>query len=272
MDKKEKEEKVSFLIRCLLEEMPEYRQYTIPADPGEAFNLYRALCNVRLPQKNNWHSLPKDFYQIQAEVLQDITREKGITVAADLPPCKKDARLSLWQGDITTLQADAIVNAANSQLLGCFRPLHGCIDNIIHTMAGVELRENCCQLMQEQGKEEAVGQAQITPGYNLPARYVLHTVGPFVQGFLTNKEKQQLASCYTSCLALADAYQLRNLAFCCISTGVFRFPPEKAAAIAVETVTNWLDQHNHTRIKKVIFNVFTDRDKKIYQSKLERGV
>lgn len=271
MTREERTEKLRYLIGCLENEMPEYASYKAPDDPEDAFNLYRALCNVRMPEGSTGHTFPDRFYATQAEVLQEITKEKGITDVNDpaaVPPSRLDPRLFVWQGDITTLKADAIVNAANSQMLGCFQPLHGCIDNIINTMAGVELREKCYQIMRAQGTPEPTGRAKITPGYNLPARYVLHTVGPIVQGHLTRKNKEQLASCYNSCLALASVYHLESVAFCCISTGVFMFPQDKAAEIAVKTVRQYLDEHPDSSVKKVIFNVFKDSDDELYHALL----
>ena len=265
MDKHDLTEKLHFLIKCLKAEMPEYAEYTLPDDPKTAFDLYRALCNVRMPSGDTGHTLPDDFYTVQSEVLKSITGDKGITEAADLPPARRDHRLFLWQGDITALRVDAIVNAANSQLLGCFSPLHGCIDNMIHTMAGVELRETCYQIMKAQNHEEPTGAAKITPGYNLPAHYVIHTVGPIVSGWLTGKDKELLASCYRSVLSLASGHQLESVAFCCISTGVFHFPQEKAAEIAVSTVRSWLDTHPESSVRRVIFNVFKDSDREIYR-------
>lgn len=272
MTDNERVEKLKYLISCLENENPQYKDYEAPDDPDEAFNLYRALCNVRMPEGTTDHTLPEQFYQVQAEVLKDITDKKGITDASSLPAVRLDQRISLWQGDITTLKCDAIVNAANSQMLGCFSPLHGCIDNIIHTMAGVELREKCYQIMSKQGHEEETGKAKITPGYNLPAKYVIHTVGPIVMGRLTEKHKELLASCYRSCLELADACHLNSIAFCCISTGVFMFPQDKAAEIAVNTVREYLDNHPDTSINKVIFNVFKDSDLQIYDSILNRKI
>ncbi|MFR1028693.1 MAG: protein-ADP-ribose hydrolase [Clostridium sp.] len=170
----------------------------------------------------------------------------------------------MWQGDITTLRCDAIVNAANSQMTGCYIPGHACIDNCIHTYAGVQLRYNCFQKMQKQGFEEPTGQAKITLAYNLPCRYVLHTVGPIINGHLTKKDCDLLAGCYTSCLQLAADCHLESVAFCCISTGVFHFPNEKAAEIAIASTTDFLKQ-NDTTVKKVVFNVFKENDKQIYE-------
>lgn len=183
--------------------------------------------------------------------------------AEDLPACPGDDRLVLWQGDITTLKCDAIVNAANSQMLGCFSPCHGCIDNIIHTMAGVQLRLACDAIMRAQGHEEPTGQAKITPGFNLPARYVLHTVGPIIYDDVTPEDEVLLASCYCACLELAAKKDCGSIAFCCISTGVFRFPADQAAQIAVRTVKDFLKKDS--RIRRVIFNVFKDSDRAIYQ-------
>lgn len=214
-------------------------------------------------------SVPEELvYTVQSEVLHDITEEKGITDSDTLPHSEKDSRLSVWQGDITTLKVDAIVNAANSQMLGCFSPLHSCIDNMIHTMAGVELREKCYQIMKAQGKEEEIGRAKITPGYDLPAKYVIHTVGPICYDKVTAEERKLLASCYTSVLDIASEYGLSSVAFCCISTGVFRFPQEEAAQIAVKTVHDWLCSNPYSSICHVIFNVFKDADREIYDSLL----
>lgn len=259
-------EKLQFLIQCLQAEVPECAGYAVPDKPAQAFDLYRALCNLRMPSGPTGHTLPDAFYTVQAAVLKSITAEKGITDASALPPCRLDSRLTLWQGDITTLRADAIVNAANSRMLGCFSPLHGCIDNIIHTMAGVELREQCYQIMKAQGTAEPAGRAKITPGCNLPAGFVLHTVGPIVSGQLSSEDQACLASCYHSILDLASENRLESVAFCCISTGVFHFPQERAAEIAVGTVRRWLNDHPDKTVSRVIFNVYTDRDREIYQS------
>ena len=250
-----------WLIQALLDEMPQYRDTPIPALPDHRWRLLRSLMNVRPPMPAT-----KEFLRVQDAYLQQMSAEKGIVDAAALPSNAKDERLILWQGDITSLQCDAIVNAANSQLLGCFSPCHGCIDNIIHTMAGVELRLACHEIMQKQGHEEPNGQAKITPGYNLPAKYVLHTVGPIIDDEVTAENEALLASCYRSCLDLAAQNRLRSIAFCCISTGVFRFPPEQAAEIAIRTVKEYLRQD--ATIQRVIFNVFKDSDLAIYQEKL----
>ena len=253
-------EKRQFLIRSLLQERPEYRDMGIPADTNSQRQLLRGLMNIRTPQ-----SVGADFLQTQDAYLQSETAAKGITDIADLTPIQPG--LYLWQGDITTLRCDAIVNAANSGMTGCYIPNHRCIDNAIHTYAGVELRLACAELMEQQGYPEPTGQAKITPAFNLPCRYVLHTVGPIISGRVTAEDKELLASCYRSCLALAAENKLESVAFCCISTGEFHFPNELAAEIAVRTVKEFLEKQ--TGVKKVIFNVFKDLDKAIYEKLLQ---
>ena len=243
------------LIRVLLKERPEYRGLRIPADADTQWQLLRGLLNIREPRR-----IGTDFLQIQDAYLQEEIAAKGITDAADLTPLQPG--LYLWQGDITTLKCDAIVNAANSGMTGCYVPGHRCIDNCIHTFAGVQLRSACARLMAQQGHEEPTGQAKLTPAFNLPCRYVLHTVGPIVTGRVTARDRALLASCYCACLTKAAEAGLESIAFCCISTGVFCFPNEDAAEIAVQTVKEFLQ--TPTTIKKVIFNVFKDLDKEIY--------
>ena len=248
-----------FLIQSLLKENPEYREMGIPADANSQRQLLRGLLNIREPRR-----IGTDFLQIQDEYLQEETAAKGITDAADLVPLQPG--LYLWQGDITTLQCDAIVNAVNSGMTGCYSPNHGCIDNAIHTYAGVQLRLACAEIMDRQGHPEPTGQAKITPAFDLPCRYVLHTVGPIVSGQVTAQDKALLASCYRSCLELAAEKGLESVAFCCISTGEFHFPNELAAEIAVQTVQAFLKKQ--TSVKKVIFNVFKDMDKALYEQLL----
>ena len=252
-------EKRLFLIRSLLKEKPEYRDIDIPAEAESQRQLLRGLMNIRAPQ-----SVGADFLQTQDAYLQGETAAKGITDVADLTPIQPG--LYLWQGDITTLKCDAIVNAANSGMTGCYIPNHRCIDNAIHTFAGVELRLACAELMATQGHPEPTGQAKITLAFNLPCRYVLHTVGPIISGRVTAEDKELLASCYRSCLELAAENGLESVAFCCISTGEFHFPNEQAAQIAVETVKQFMNRK--TSVKKVIFNVFKDLDKAIYEKLL----
>ena len=252
-------EKRLFLIQSLLKERPEYQDLSIPAEPESQRQLLRGLMNIRAPQR-----IGAGFLKMQDAYLQGETAAKGITDVADLTPIQPG--LYLWQGDITTLKCDAIVNAANSGMTGCYIPNHRCIDNAIHTFAGVELRLACAELMAKQGYSEPTGQAKITPAFNLPCRYVLHTVGPIIGGCVTKEDKEQLTSCYRSCLELAAENALESVAFCCISTGKFHFPNELAAQIAVETVKDFLKEQ--TSVKKVIFNVFKDLDKDIYEKLL----
>ena len=252
-------EKRLFLIQSLLKEQPQYRDMGIPAEPDSQRQLLRGLMNIRAPQNAN-----ADFLKMQDTYLQGETAAKGVTDIADLTPVQPG--LYLWQGDITTLQCDAIVNAANSGMTGCYVPNHRCIDNAIHTYAGVELRLVCEELMEQQGFPEPAGQAKITPAFNLPCQYVMHTVGPIIHGRVTKTDKEMLASCYRSCLELAAENKLESVAFCCISTGEFHFPNEQAAQIAVETVKQFMNRK--TSVKKVIFNVFKDLDKVIYEKLL----
>ena len=244
------------LIRVLLKEHPEYRGLRIPADADTQWQLLRGLLNIREPRR-----IGTDFLQIQDAYLQEETAAKGITDAADLMPLQPG--LYLWQGDITTLKCDAIVNAANSDMTGCYCPNHSCIDNAIHTYAGVQLRLACAEIIDRQGHPEPTGQAKITAAFDLPCRYVLHTLGPIINGRVTKADKELLSSCYRSCLELAAEKGLESVAFCCISTGEFHFPNQLAAEIAVQTVKEFLQ--TPTSIKKVIFNVFKDMDKKIYE-------
>ena len=249
------EQRADFLIRYLLDERGNAADARLPDTLPEKRRLLRSLMNVRPPAP-----IREDFLTVQDAYLAARLAERGVTHLSDLTPVQPG--LYLWQGDITTLAADAIVNAANSQLLGCFIPCHSCIDNAIHTYAGVQLRLACARLMAEQGTEEPTGSAKITPGYNLPCRGVLHTVGPIVGYAVTPSDRELLAGCYRSCLELAAPNGLRIVAFCCISTGEFHFPNELAARIAIQTVRQWQRQ-NPERIE-VIFNVFKDRDREIY--------
>lgn len=252
------EEQRSYLIRELLAENPQYHNITIPSDPLEQKNLLRALMNVRPPKP-----ISENFLKVQDEYLSAERDQMGVVDGELLPVLRSDNRLVLWQGDITTLKVDAIVNAANSALRGCFCVLHSCIDNIVHSRSGIQLRLTCDAIMNAQGHDEPTGQAEITPAFNLPSRYVLHTVGPIIHGRVTRKDKELLASCYRSCLKLAAENSLKSVAFCCISTGEFHFPNQDAAEIAVKTVQDFLKQD--TSIERVIFNVFKDTDLAIYR-------
>lgn len=248
-----------FLIKSLLQERTEYRDISISADTEQQKQLLRALMNVRTPQQ-----IGTEFLRIQDEYLQYEIAAKGITDVAELTPVQQG--IYLWQGDITTLKCDAVVNAANSGMTGCYIPNHRCIDNAIHTFAGMQLRLVCDNLMEQQGYPEPAGGAKITPAFNLPSRYVLHTVGPVISGKVKKYERELLASCYRSCLELAAKNKLESVAFCCISTGEFHFPNELAAEIAVQSVKDFF--RLQTGVKKVIFNVFKDLDKNIYQKLL----
>lgn len=250
------EQRLDFLLRWLLHEKEEYSEIEIPADRQEKQRLLRSLLNLRPPVPAS-----EDFLKVQDAYLQARLQERGVTNWKDLTPVQPG--LYLWQGDITTLAVDAIVNAANSALLGCFVPCHGCIDNAIHTYAGVQLRLACAGQMRRQGHEEPTGQAKITPAFNLPCRYVLHTVGPIVRGAPTPRDRALLAACYRSCLDLAAEYDLHSVAFCCISTGEFHFPRELAAETAIGTVREW--QRQNPNRMEVIFNVFQDSDYEIYR-------
>lgn len=250
-----------FLLNYLKKEQRALQNIPIPADAKSQKRLLRSLMNIRPPRP-----VSSDFLQIQDEYLQEETAAKGVTDSALLPASPRDHRLALWRGDITTLKVDAIVNAANSTLRGCFIPCHSCVDNMIHSVSGIQLRLDCDQIMTKQGYSEPTGQAKITPAYNLPARYVLHTVGPIVSGSLTETHCKQLAGCYRSCLSLAADSGLKSVAFCCISTGEFHFPQHTAAEIAVQTVTEFLRTDN--QIEKVVFNVFRQDDYDIYKKLL----
>lgn len=233
----------------------------IPDNEEAQKRLLRSLMNIRPPRP-----VSEAFLKIQDEYLGEAVAEKGVTDSASLPASSLDNRLVLWQGDITTLKIDAIVNAANSALRGCFVPCHSCVDNIIHSVSGIQLRLACDRIMNEQGHDEPAGRAKITPAYNLPSEYVIHTVGPIVSGPLTDQHCRQLADCYRSCLEIAAENGLKSIAFCCISTGEFHFPQKKAAEIAVRTVTDYLNRDS--RIGKVVFNVFKQEDYDIYKGLL----
>lgn len=252
-----------YLIKRLVEESKNYTDVKIPIDSESQRRLLRSLMNVRLPG-----DIDEEFLKIQNEYLTQVNTEKGIVELEDIPEIQDDTYV--WRGDITRLAVSAIVNAANSGMTGCYVPCHNCIDNCIHTFAGVQLRNRCGEIMREQGHEEATGQAKITPAYNLPCKYVIHTVGPIVQGRLTAEHEQLLASCYRSCLVVADENGADSIAFCCISTGVFMFPNERAAEIAVETVKAYRLETG-SRIK-VVFNVFKEEDEKIYRKLLDKKV
>lgn len=257
------EQRLSALVEAFKADSGAYRTLRTPSDTEGKRRLLRSLMNIRMPGP-----LPAETLRVQDEYLRARAAEKGIITPAEIP--KRDGILSVWQGDITRLAADAIVNAANAQMLGCFVPMHTCIDNCIHTFAGVQLRAACDRqmtLLREQygpDYEQPTAVPMLTDGYNLPAKKVIHVVGPIVSGRLTAERERELADCYTNVLDLCAENGLRTVAFCCISTGVFRFPPERAAEIAVKTVKDWLNAHDGG-MDRIIFNVFTDRDREIYE-------
>ncbi len=252
------EEKREYLIEELLKERNE--KADIPSGEFEQKQILRSLFNIRLPKPAS-----EEFLKIQDEYLKEEIERKGITDIEDLEPVQDG--LYLWQGDITTLKCGAIVNAANSQMLGCFYPCHKCIDNAIHTFSGIQLRTRCGDIMKSQGFEEPTGRAKITPAYNLPCDYVIHTVGPIITSRVTADDCELLRSCYRSCLEKAYENDIESIAFCCISTGEFHFPNELAAQIAVETVKEFIEDTGAEI--KVIFNVFKDYDLDIYEQLLK---
>jgi O-acetyl-ADP-ribose deacetylase (regulator of RNase III) len=248
--KMNKTQQLDFLIRSISP------QKEIPQAIDDKWCLFRSLVNIREPSP-----IADEFLSVQDNLLRSMIAEKGITDIDSLEPLRNN--LYLWRGDITTIKIGAIVNAANSAMLGCFMPCHACIDNAIHTFAGVQLRLECANIMQKQGHPEPTGTSKITPAFNLPSNYILHTVGPIIRGNLNNEDKRLLADCYRSCLSLAEKHKIESVAFCCISTGEFHFPNEEAAHIAVNTVSDFLRTSNY--IKKIVFNVFKEQDEKIYR-------
>jgi O-acetyl-ADP-ribose deacetylase (regulator of RNase III) len=251
-------EKRRYLIDELLKEQPDYqKRIRVSGNETEQKQLLRSLMNIR------WAApISEEFEKIQDEYLKEINAARGVVTLESLQEVQKD--IYIWQGDITRLKVGAIVNAANSGMTGCYQPCHNCIDNCIHTYAGIQLRNYCHEIMEKQGYEEPTGQAKITPAFNLPCDYVIHTVGPIVQGPLNQEHERLLASCYESCLKIADEHQVKSIAFCCISTGVFMFPNERAAQIAVETVQSYKTERKSDI--KIIFNVFKDIDKSLYEN------
>ncbi|MDS0527481.1 protein-ADP-ribose hydrolase [Clostridium sp. SHJSY1] len=266
-----KMEQLDFLIKELISEDERYKKLKIPKDYKEKRKLLRALMNVREPYRAS-----EEFIKVQDEFLKKECEEKGIVELKDLTilnemfPEKSNKygnKIILWQGDITRLKVDAIVNAANNQMLGCFVPCHGCIDNAIHSASGIQLRNECNELMNKQGVIESIGSAKVTKAYNLPCKHVIHTVGPIVSGPLTYEDCNKLESCYRSCLQIAVKNNIKSIAFCCISTGEFHFPKEKAAEIAINTINNFLEMNNE-KIERVVINVFKEEDFEIYKNLL----
>ncbi|MBQ4040076.1 MAG: protein-ADP-ribose hydrolase [Oscillospiraceae bacterium] len=254
-----RKERLIFLNKELLSERPDARRFVLPESESDLFRLFRSLVNVREAAQ-----VSEEFLAVQDEFLKTEAKSKGIVDISQMAEARPD--IYLWQGDITRLKVGAIVNAANSGMTGCYYPCHGCIDNVIHTYAGVQLRIECDEIMRAQGFPEPTGKAKITDSYNLPCEKVIHTVGPIVSGRLTEEHCQLLKSCYLSCLEAADAEKLSSIAFCCISTGEFHFPNEAAAHIAIDTVTRYKEETGSSI--KVIFNVFKDVDLEIYKGLL----
>lgn len=264
---KERLDNGGYITQALLDIVPDRTAIeTDNASTTQLWLAFRELVNMREP----WRA-DTDLLAAQDELLQGMIEEAGIITVDEATPSPLDPRLRLWKGDITTLAADAIVNAANSGMTGCWAPLHYCIDNAIHTFAGMQLRYECARIMIEQGHEEPTGKAKITPAYNLPAKHVIHTVGPIANGALNDKLREQLASSYRSCLEASVEAGDTSVAFCCISTGVFGFPAKDAARIAVDTTRAWLDDRESTgkEIPIIVFNVFLDSDEDIYKRLLE---
>ena len=266
-EKMTQEQRLDTLVEAFKADSVQYKDLQTPEDNEGKRRILRSLMNIRMPKK-----LDDSVLAVQDEYLRERIRENGIVELSDIPVIRDG--LSIWQGDITRLAVDAIVNAANSQMLGCFVPMHTCIDNCIHTFAGVQLRAECNRQMKQlrikygRDYEQPTAVPMLTDGYNLPAKKIIHIVGPIVEGRLTKALEQDLADCYRNTLDLCAENGLRSVAFCCISTGVFRFPNRRAAEIAVKTVSKWLDEHKG-QIDRVIFNVFKDEDKAYYEELLQ---
>ena len=262
-DIKTQEERLEYLVEAFKADSDEYRELKTPEDTEGKRTVLRSLMNIRMPKK-----MDDNVLAVQNEYLQERIRENGIVHLSDIPVIRD--RLSVWQGDITRLAVDAIVNAANSQMLGCFIPMHTCIDNCIHTFAGVQLRAECaCQMDKMRtryGRDyvQPTAMPMLTDAYNLPAKKVIHVVGPIASYGLTSQLEKELADCYRNTLDLCRENDLKSVAFCCISTGVFRFPNRRAAEIAVTTVERWLSE-NPEGMERVIFNVFKDEDREYYE-------
>ncbi len=260
------EERLNYLLEELKADSDRYENIEIPDDINEKQKILRSLMNIRMPKK-----MSDEVIKVQDEYLSYCALEKGIVKLSDIPVMREN--LSVWQGDITRLEVDVIVNAANSQMLGCFIPMHTCIDNQIHTFAGMQLREECnCQMNRLKSKygsdyEQPTAAPMLTDAYNLPAKKVIHIVGPTVSDKLTSELEKSLADCYVNTLDMCIENGLKSVAFCCISTGVFHFPNERAAQIAVETVGKWALKHPDA-MERVVFNVFKDKDKKYYEELL----
>lgn len=267
---REQKKRLDYLLKEFKEDSVQYKDLEVKDNYNDKRMALRSLMNIRMPQH-----MSDDVLKVQDDFLKEEAKEKGIIKLADIPTVKKQERLSIWQGDITRLEVGAIVNAANSQMLGCFVPCHRCIDNAIHSAAGIQLREECNHIMIQRrlkyGKnyEEPVGTATLTKAYNLPCEYVIHTVGPIVYSRLNDALCQDLRNCYENVLKCCVKNNIKSVAFCCISTGEFHFPNDRAAEIAVETVTGFLKKNGNC-MERIIFNVFKDNDLEIYENVLRQ--
>lgn len=260
-------EKLDFLINYLLKENKNIKLDKMPFKIQEKKNLYRSLCNIREPQP-----ISEEYLKVENEYLQEELSKKVIvdieniqTIAEkNISNTLKNAdKISLWQGDMTVLKIDSVVNPANSQGLGCFQPLHNCLDNQLNSNAGISLRLECNEIMKEKNYNLKTGEAIITKGYNLPCKNIIHTVGPIIQFEVSKKDELELANCYINSLKLAIKHNIRDIAFPCISTGVFCFPKDLASSITIKTVDKFLDE-NKEKINKVVFNLYSDEDMQIY--------
>jgi O-acetyl-ADP-ribose deacetylase (regulator of RNase III) len=259
-------QRLDYLVDKFIKDSEHYKNMEVPDTSDEKKVVLRSLMNIRMPAK-----MDEEVLNVQDDYLKERAIEKGVVTLDMIPTVEGFDKISIWQGDITRLKVGAIVNAANSQMLGCFAPMHTCIDNCIHTFAGVQLRQECDRYMNNMkmkyGKryEEPTGQAMLTSAYNLPAQYVIHTVGPIVQRSLKDTHRNNLKKCYSSIMECCINNNIKSVAFCCISTGVFHFPNDEAAKIAVDTVSEYLDKYADN-FDRVIFNVFIDYDKQLYES------
>ena len=276
MDENKQMDRLGYLVGAFIDDSVRYRCSDVPPDRESRKRMLRSLMNIRMPAP-----MPEEVLTVQDEYLKERAAEKGITSADDIKSAAEKLgcrlagadRMAVWQGDITTLKCGAIVNAANSQMLGCFIPMHNCIDNCIHSFAGIQLRAECAEKMDElrkrygQDYEQPTAVPMLTGAYNLPADHVIHIVGPIIDGDVTPEQDEELASCYLRTLDMCEENSIRTVAFCAISTGVFGFPQDRACKIAVKTVSDWLSSHEGS-IDKVIFNVFSERNRKLYEHEL----
>lgn len=260
-------DKLKYLIQYLVDESRENIP-SIPEDNETSKRLYRALVNIREPK-----AIADEFLKVEDEYLQEELMRIGVTDVEnietidkkiDITILKNPDKISLWQGDITKIKIDAVVNAGNSQGLGCFIPNHNCIDNQLNTFAGVRLRLACNEIMKDKAYNLANGEAIITKGYNLPAKYVIQTVGPMIEYDITDEDIVELTNCYINSLKLAVENGIRTISIPCIYTGLFRFPKDLACKIAVDSVDNFIDS-NREKLDKVVFNLWSKEDVDIYE-------